>query len=411
MTTTIVTRAGKGSALTHTEVDDNFTNLKTTADAAQVGDATLTALAAYNTNGILTQTAADTFTGRTITGTAAEITVTNGDGVSGAPTISIPTAVTLTGKTLTNGTFASPTLTTPALGTPASGTLTNCTGLPLAGVVDSTTEALGVGSLEIGHASDTTLTRVSAGVAAIEGSNILVSGGALGTPASGTLTNATGLPVAGITASTSTALGVGSLEIGHATDTTLARVSAGVASIEGNTIVTNASLGLQSIWIPANGMNPRSTSPCGTGYNDSGTTDNTFYSMDFDTTTQEYATFVIAMPKQWDEGTVTFAPYWTNLAGLTTETVVFSLSGRAVSNDDTIDATQGTVQTSSDTWLAQKDLHVGPTSSAITIAGTPAAEDLVVFEVSRVVGSDNMTGDAKLLGVMLYITVNAWNDA
>lgn len=71
----------------------------------------------------------------------------------------------------------SPTLVTPILGTPTSGTLTNCTGLPLAGVVDSTTEALGVGSLELGHASDTTITRVSAGVAAIEGKNILTTDG------------------------------------------------------------------------------------------------------------------------------------------------------------------------------------------------------------------------------------------
>lgn len=60
----------------------------------------------------------------------------------------------------------------------------------------------------------------------------------LGTPASGTLTSCTGLPVAGITASTSTALGVGSIELGHATDTTIARVSAGVASVEGQTIDT-----------------------------------------------------------------------------------------------------------------------------------------------------------------------------
>lgn len=87
---------------------DNATYLTTASAAAtyQPLDSTLTSLAAYNTNGILTQTAADTFTGRTLTGTANEITVVNGDGVSGNPTISIPSAVTLTGKTLTGGTYA-----------------------------------------------------------------------------------------------------------------------------------------------------------------------------------------------------------------------------------------------------------------------------------------------------------------
>jgi GH24 family phage-related lysozyme (muramidase) len=50
-------------------------------------DATLNALAAYNTNGLLTQTAADTFIGRSIAAPAAGITVTNGNGVSGNPTL------------------------------------------------------------------------------------------------------------------------------------------------------------------------------------------------------------------------------------------------------------------------------------------------------------------------------------
>lgn len=49
-------------------------------------DSTLNSLAAYNTNGLLTQTAADTFTGRTITA-GAGISVGNGDGVAGNPTI------------------------------------------------------------------------------------------------------------------------------------------------------------------------------------------------------------------------------------------------------------------------------------------------------------------------------------
>lgn len=52
-------------------------------------DATLTALAAFNTDGLLTQTAANTFTGRTLTGPAAGITVTNGNGVAGNPTLAL----------------------------------------------------------------------------------------------------------------------------------------------------------------------------------------------------------------------------------------------------------------------------------------------------------------------------------
>lgn len=84
------------------------------------------------------------------------------------------------------------------------------------------------------------ITGLGTGVSTALGVNVgsagalVVNGGALGTPSSGTLTNCTGLPVSGIAASTSTALGVGSLELGHASDTTLARSSAGDVAVEGN---------------------------------------------------------------------------------------------------------------------------------------------------------------------------------
>jgi hypothetical protein len=85
--------------------DDKQVNIGDGSTAGGTGlqkrEATLTAIAAYNTNGLMTQTAADTFTGRTIAGTANQITATNGDGVSGDPTLSLPGTIQVADVTAT----------------------------------------------------------------------------------------------------------------------------------------------------------------------------------------------------------------------------------------------------------------------------------------------------------------------
>jgi hypothetical protein len=208
------------------------------------------------------------------------------------------------------------------------------------------------------------------------------------------------------TAWTSTPL-VTSLDVGNA-DTTLTRLSAGVLGVEGTVLLRG---GRQSMYIPASGMYPRATSPAEEIDYDSGSNDVTIKALAFDTTTQEYAQFEVVMPKSWDFGTVTFRPYWTNTGGATTQTVRWTLAGVAIADDEALNATVGTAGNSDDTWLAQNDLHVGPESSAITIGGSPADGKLIVFQVSRDVANDNMAGDAVLLGIMLFFTVDKANDA
>lgn len=67
----------------------------------QAYDADLAALATNSTNGLWARTGAGSGSARTITGTANQITVSNGDGVSGNPTLSIPSNAALPGAPTT----------------------------------------------------------------------------------------------------------------------------------------------------------------------------------------------------------------------------------------------------------------------------------------------------------------------
>lgn len=126
-----------------------------------------------NTNKIQVSSAAVTITpNTTITGTigASNLSGTNtGDNAANSSSTYIGTTAVALNRTSSPLTLAGITLTTPNIGTPSAGTLTSCTGLPISGLVASTSTAIGVGSVELGHASDTTIARVSAGVISVEG--------------------------------------------------------------------------------------------------------------------------------------------------------------------------------------------------------------------------------------------------
>jgi len=79
-------------------------NAQNQIDGKQATHTNLTGLSSLSSTGLVAKTGAGTFTERTLTGTADQITVTNGNGVSGNPTIAFVTNPILAGNlTVPNG--------------------------------------------------------------------------------------------------------------------------------------------------------------------------------------------------------------------------------------------------------------------------------------------------------------------
>ncbi len=173
-------------------------------------------------------------------------------------------------------------------------------------------------------------------------------------------------------------------------------------------------IGRHAVPIMAGAMQPSVTGGCATLASvTTASNQPDIVTLNFDTTTQEFAQFAIPMPKSWDEGTVTFVAHWSHATTTTNFGVAWELQGVAIGNGDAIGAAYGTAVAVTDTGGATNTLYSTPESAAITIAGTPAAEDLVFFRIARAPanGSDTLAIDARLHGITLYITTSAATDA
>lgn len=173
-------------------------------------------------------------------------------------------------------------------------------------------------------------------------------------------------------------------------------------------------VGKQTIWIPASAMAPATTAGCAAlAQLETGSNKVNYPVLDFDATADEHAHFNIAFPKSWNLSTVSFRGYWSSTA-TDTDGVAWGLQAVAISDNEAIDAAWGTaVVVTDDAQGAAGEVYVTDESTAITIAGTPAAEDLVMFRIFRDVSdaNDDMAEDARLIGIKVFYTTNAGNDA
>ena len=169
--------------------------------------------------------------------------------------------------------------------------------------------------------------------------------------------------------------------------------------------------GLETIYVPASAMYPNTTAGCAALAQVELSNGPELKCLDFDASSDENAQFTVCFPKSWNEGTVTFQAFWT-VTGTNTGTVAWGLSGGSMANDASINTAFGTnvVATALAHSGTSNDMMVSATSGAVTIANA-AVDTMTYFQVMRDVSADSQTGDARLLGIKLYFTTDAANDA
>jgi hypothetical protein len=176
-------------------------------------------------------------------------------------------------------------------------------------------------------------------------------------------------------------------------------------------VANTATVGLQTIWIPSNAMTPTDNAGCegiATVATQAGRPDMNV--LDFAVASDSFAQFQVAFPKSWNEGTITYQVYWCSTA-TDTDNVNWQLEGVSVPDNSTIDVAYGTaIHVDDPNQGAAEEMLVSPVSAALTIAGA-AVDTVTFFRIGRDVSAGTAAEAARLLGVKLFFTTDAENDA
>ena len=171
--------------------------------------------------------------------------------------------------------------------------------------------------------------------------------------------------------------------------------------------------GTETIFVPAQAMFGTTTNGAAAEAVETTATRPELKVLDFDASTNEYAQFSIAMPKSWNLGTLTYQVFWSP-SNTNTDDCIFGLQGVGVAEGDTADVTFPTGTEVTDAGIGTvEDVQVTAVSGAMTIKDTPADNDYTFFQLYRNAadGSDDFTGDARVMGIKLFYTTDAANDA
>ena len=171
--------------------------------------------------------------------------------------------------------------------------------------------------------------------------------------------------------------------------------------------------GLETIWVPSTAMYPTTTNGC-TALTAVETTAlrPDMQVLDFAAAADDFAQFSIGFPKSWNEGVIKFQVFWTP-STTNTGDCIWGLQGVSVADGATIDVAFGTAVTVTDAGIGTvEDQQVSAVSGDVTITNA-AVDTQTYFQIFRDAnaGGDTFTGVSRLLGIKLFFTTDAANDA
>ena len=170
--------------------------------------------------------------------------------------------------------------------------------------------------------------------------------------------------------------------------------------------------GKETMRVPAVAMYPNTTSGCADLAQTELSNGPELKTLDFDKSSDEFAQFAVAFPKSWNESTITFQAFFT-ANSTNTGTTSWALQGVALADNGDLNTAFGTAVAPTAKAMSgtANDLAVTAESGAVTIAGSPSTDEYVFFQISRDVSADDLDADAKLLGIKIFFTTDAANDA
>ena len=268
---------------------------------------------------------------------------------------------------------------------------------------------------DVGSASATDAMQISsAGIVTFKDDILIKDGGTIGVASS---TSAITIASTGIVTLVDDLVLKDACTIGTATTAGAVSIAAdGTVNLATAGATVNSAViktaGTETIYVPASAMYPTTTAGCAELTQVEGTAGRAeLKCLDFDPSSDENAQFTVAFPKSWNAGTITFRAFFT-VTGTNTGTVSWSLAGGSIADNGVIDTAFGTAvaPTAKAHSGTSNDINVTAVSGAVTIAN--AADDtMTFFNIERDVSADNQTGDARLLGIQIFFTTSATNDA